>query len=108
LAEPYLDQLAGSVQVHLLGQLGAAQHLGEELVDVGDGLGADGLQGPGERSHRIRTSMMVLGGLNPRGLQFTYRPQGGSNDKELMILTSRTINMHIQTSFLVCVYIYMI
>lgn len=41
----YLDQLAGAVQVDLLGQLRRAEHLRGEVVDVGDGLGAECLEG---------------------------------------------------------------
>lgn len=40
----HLDQFARAVQAHLLSQLGQAQHLWRELVNVGDGLGADGLE----------------------------------------------------------------
>lgn len=39
-----LDQLARALQVDLLRQLGCAQHLRREVVNVGDGFGADGLQ----------------------------------------------------------------
>jgi hypothetical protein len=39
----YLDQLARAIQADLLCQLGGAHHLGKELINVGDGLGANGL-----------------------------------------------------------------
>lgn len=39
-----LDQLAGALQVDLLCQLSGAQHLRREVVNVGDGFGADGLK----------------------------------------------------------------
>lgn len=39
-----LDQLAGAFQVDLLRQLSGAQHLSREVVNVGDGFGADGLK----------------------------------------------------------------
>lgn len=39
-----LDQLAGALQVDLFRQLSGAQHLRREVVNVGDGFGANGLK----------------------------------------------------------------
>lgn len=39
-----LDQLARTLQVDLLRQLSGAQHLCREVVNVGNGFGADGLK----------------------------------------------------------------
>lgn len=39
-----LDQLAGALQVDLLCQLSGAQHLRSEVVNVGNGFGANGLK----------------------------------------------------------------
>lgn len=43
----YLDQLSGAFQADLLRQLRRAEHLWGEVVDVGDGLGANRLGGEG-------------------------------------------------------------
>lgn len=40
----YLDQFAGAVEADLLRQLGRAQHLWSEVVDVSDGFGANSLE----------------------------------------------------------------
>ncbi len=45
LPDAYLDQFARAVQAHLLSQLCCAEHLRREVVDVGDGLGANSLEG---------------------------------------------------------------
>lgn len=46
--DAYLDQLAGAVQADLLCQLCRAEHLWKEVVDVGDRLGANSLEGRGD------------------------------------------------------------
>lgn len=43
-ADAHLDQFARAVEADLLSQLGRAQHLWGEVVDVGDGFGANSLE----------------------------------------------------------------
>lgn len=57
-SDAYLDQFARAVEADLLRQLRRAQHLWSEVVDVGDGFGANCLERSKERFNMLSNMCM--------------------------------------------------